>query len=73
MSRILYFAIGWGAATLFWGALWFATEWADNDFLECFFLGLNVFSGWAQIPLKPRGEHGGRLGIGSCIEGRGEK
>jgi hypothetical protein len=37
---VLIFAIGWGAATQFWLALWLASEWADNDFLVCFLLGL---------------------------------
>jgi len=37
MRSTLYFAIGWGAATLFWLLLWLVAEWTDSDFLECFF------------------------------------
>ena len=37
MRYVLYFAIGWGAATLFWLLLWLVTEWTDSDFLKCFF------------------------------------
>jgi hypothetical protein len=35
-------AIGSVLTTLIYAALFLFTEWADNDFLECFFLGL----GW---------------------------
>jgi hypothetical protein len=37
MCSALYFAIGWGAVTLFWLSLWLAAEWTDGDFLECIF------------------------------------
>ena len=37
MRSALYFAIGWGAATLFWFALWLVTEWTESDFLEYIF------------------------------------
>jgi hypothetical protein len=35
---VVFLALGWGAATVFWFIMWLATEWSDIDWLEDIFL-----------------------------------